>query len=138
MAKILDGKKLAKELESRLLHDINYFTPKVGRSPGLGVIRVGGDPASGVYVSNKEKACKRVGIKSFMHHLNSDISESKILETINVLNNDKNVDGILLQLPLPDGINSSPLLKAIDPNKRKLEASLMIEKIRAIWPISFT
>ncbi len=117
MAKILDGKKLAKELESRLMQDINYFTPKVGRPPGLGVIRIGDDPASGVYVSNKEKACKRIGINSVLYHLNSNISESEVLETINSLNNDKNIDGILLQLPLPKGINSSSLLKAIDPEK---------------------
>ena len=74
MAKILDGKKLAKELELRLQKDISSFNSQVGRSPGLAVIRVGDDPASGVYVANKEKACKRVGIKSFVFNLDSRTS----------------------------------------------------------------
>ncbi len=117
MANILDGKKLARELESRLQQDIQFSSYQVGRPPGLGVIRVGDDPASGVYVSNKEKACNRIGIKSFVFHLSSSTSEDEVLQVIEKLNNDSNVDGILLQLPLPNGINQSKLLKAINPEK---------------------
>ncbi|AAQ00175.1 MULTISPECIES: bifunctional methylenetetrahydrofolate dehydrogenase/methenyltetrahydrofolate cyclohydrolase FolD [Prochlorococcus] len=117
MTNILDGKKLAKELELRLHEDITEFSPEVGRPPGLAVIRVGDDPASGIYVSNKEKACNRIGLDSFLYHLGTNTSEQEILEVIKALNNDQKVDGILLQLPLPKGLDAEPLLKAIDPEK---------------------
>ncbi|KGG15456.1 MULTISPECIES: bifunctional methylenetetrahydrofolate dehydrogenase/methenyltetrahydrofolate cyclohydrolase FolD [unclassified Prochlorococcus] len=117
MANILDGKKLAGELELRLKHEINQLTPKTGRPPGLAVIRVGDDPASAVYVSNKEKACKRIGLVSFVFHFSGNSSTEEILQKINILNEDKNIDGILLQLPLPKGIDEAPLLKAINPEK---------------------
>ncbi len=117
MSKILDGKKLAKELELRLQKDISCFDSMAGRPPGLAVIRVGNDPASGVYVSNKEKACKRVGIESFVFNLDSKTSNEDILRTIKKLNNDNKVDGILLQLPLPKGLNEKILLREIDPDK---------------------
>ncbi len=117
MVNILDGKALANELELRLQQDINHCRPKVNRSPGLAVIRVGDDPASEVYVSNKEKACHRVGLESFIFHLKESSSEEDILRTINLLNNDKKIDGILLQLPLPNGIDEFRLLKEIDPSK---------------------
>ena len=114
---ILDGKKLAAELEIRLKQDIDQLSITAGRRPGLAVIRVGEDPASGVYVSNKEKACKRVGIDSSIFHLKEDSSFDEILGTVASLNNDLNVDGILLQLPLPNGFDETRLLKAIDPEK---------------------
>ncbi len=114
---ILDGKKLAAELEIRLKQDIDHLSIIAGRRPGLAVIRVGEDPASGVYVSNKEKACKRVGIDSSIFHLKEDSSFDDILGTVASLNNDLNVDGILLQLPLPNGFDETRLLKAIDPEK---------------------
>ncbi len=117
MAIILDGKKLARELESRLKQDIDTFSSQVGRAPGLALIRVGDDPASGVYVSNKEKACKRVGVESFVFHLDASTSQDEILGKIHSLNNDLNVDGILLQLPLPQGIDESILLQEINPEK---------------------
>ena len=114
---ILDGKKLSAELEIRLKHDIDQLSIIAGRRPGLAVIRVGEDPASGVYVSNKEKACKRVGIDSSIFHLKEDSSFEEILGTVTSLNKDLNVDGILLQLPLPKGFNETQLLKAIDTEK---------------------
>ena len=79
---ILDGKKLAAELEIRLKQDIDELSIIAGRRPGLAVIRVGEDPASGVYVSNKEKACKRVGIDSSIFHLKEDSSFEEILGRI--------------------------------------------------------
>ncbi len=117
MAKILNGKKLACELENRLRQDIHNYSSRVGRPPGLAVIRVGEDAASGVYVANKERACLRVGVKSFLFHLGAGSSEMDILETIELLNDDEKVDGILLQLPLPKGLDERLLLKSINPEK---------------------
>tara|TARA_Y100001968_G_scaffold332677_1_gene391779 strand:- start:2601 stop:3494 length:894 start_codon:yes stop_codon:yes gene_type:complete len=117
MAIRLDGKKLAKELELRLQQDISNGLLIAGRPPGLAVIRVGNDPASEVYVSNKEKACSRIGIKSFVFHLPEDSSEKDLKEKIQELNENLLVDGILLQLPLPKKIDERNILKEIDPYK---------------------
>lgn len=117
MALELDGKKLAKEIEQRLLHEINTGIEKAGRPPGLAVIRVGDDPASEVYVRNKEKACLRIGVKSFGLHLQEKTSHEEIIEKISSLNRDDNVDGILLQLPLPKGMDETLLLNSIIPEK---------------------
>ena len=113
MANILDGKKLARELESIIKQDINNFNLHAGRSPGLAVIRVGDDPASVVYVSNKEKACNRIGINSSVIHFKSDTTETEIIKKIENLNNDENVDGILLQLPLPKTLDEQLILQAM-------------------------
>ena len=117
MATELNGKKLAKEIEHRLLHEIDSGIEKAGRPPGLAVIRVGDDPASGVYVRNKEKASLRIGLKSFGFHFPATISEHELIEKIDSLNKDENIDGILLQLPLPKGMNEALLLNTISPDK---------------------
>tara|TARA_Y100001968_G_scaffold333661_1_gene398115 strand:- start:48714 stop:49622 length:909 start_codon:yes stop_codon:yes gene_type:complete len=117
MAIRLDGKKLAKEIEQRLLQEINSGIDAAGRPPGLAVIRVGNDPASEVYVNNKEKACLRIGVKSFGAHYPENISTKDLIEKIHLLNNNDEVDGILLQLPLPEGIDEQLLLNAISPEK---------------------
>jgi len=85
--------------------------------PGLGVVLVGDDPASHIYVKNKEKACRDAGIKSFEHVLPATISEKDLLAVINQLNKDKNVHGILIQLPLPAHIHSERILEAVSPYK---------------------
>ena len=113
----LDGKKLAKSIEERLKEEIEKDINKAKRAPGLAVIRVGDDPASEVYVRNKEKACLRIGIKSFVSHFPKSISIEELIENITLLNNDKNVDGILLQLPLPSQFDEKFALKAIIPEK---------------------
>ncbi len=113
----LDGKKLAEELENRLRIEIAAGLASAGRPPGLAVIRVGDDPASGVYVANKEKACARIGVVSFGAHLPETASLEDVVQKIEGLNANQNVDGILLQLPLPKGINPEPLLMTIDPQK---------------------
>tara|TARA_Y100001978_G_scaffold203363_1_gene228631 strand:+ start:4977 stop:5873 length:897 start_codon:yes stop_codon:yes gene_type:complete len=113
----LDGKNYALEIQERLKKDVE-FTVKLGkRIPGLAVIRIGEDPASGVYVSNKEKASSRVGIKSYVHHLKESISNEEVEKLINKLNNDNEIDGILLQLPLPSHLNSQNLISKITPSK---------------------
>ena len=117
MALRLDGKQLASELEIRLRREIEVATVQAGRPPGLAVLRVGDDPASGVYVANKEKACERIGVASYGSHLPGSSSQHDVLAAIASLNADERVDGILLQLPLPSGLDEGPLLAAIDPDK---------------------
>ncbi len=117
MANILDGKKLAQEIELVLKQTIESGLKVVKRSPGLAVIRVGNDPASGVYVNYKEKACDRIGVRSFPQHLKEDISMEELTEKIKILNLNENIDGILLQLPLPSHLNESLLLSGINPDK---------------------
>ena len=117
MPNILDGKKLAQEIELILKQTIESGVEIAKRPPGLAVIRVGNDPASGVYVNYKEKACDRVGVRSFSQHLKEDISLEELIEIIKILNSDQDVDGILLQLPLPKHLDESSLLRSIDPDK---------------------
>ncbi len=113
----LDGKLLALEIEQRLKHEIGTYVKQASRAPGLAVLRIGDDPASKVYVSNKEKACQRVGIESFTSHISSDSSAEYIINKIKELNEDENVDGILLQLPLPKNLKEGPILSTITPEK---------------------
>ncbi|MEA5422317.1 bifunctional methylenetetrahydrofolate dehydrogenase/methenyltetrahydrofolate cyclohydrolase FolD [Synechococcus sp. CCY9201] len=117
MATRLDGRLLAQEIEQRLADVIAERLERAGRPPGLAVLRVGDDPASGVYVANKEKACGRVGIRSFLTHLAAGTPAAEVLAAIRQLNADSCVDGILLQLPLPADMSEGPLLAAIDPEK---------------------
>ena len=117
MALRLDGKVLARDVEHRLQTLIERRLAEAGRPPGLAVLRVGDDPASAVYVANKEKACARIGVASFGDHLPGDTPPAQVLQTIERLNANPAVDGILLQLPLPAGLDEGPLLMAIDPEK---------------------
>ena len=117
MAQRLDGKRLAREVEDRLKVLVDSSSAAAGRPPGLAVLRVGDDPASAVYVANKEKACARIGVASFGAHLGAETSQADVQAAIEDLNADTRVDGILLQLPLPSGLDEGPLLQAIDPAK---------------------
>ncbi len=114
--KIIDGKKVAKEIETELKSEVESLKED-DIIPGLSVILVGDDPASEVYVSYKEKACKRVGINSEVINLAGDITEEELLKEVDRLNNDNQVDGILVQLPLPDQIDEKKVIKAISPLK---------------------
>jgi len=113
----LDGKQLSLEIQQRLKDDIDLGIKKGDRPPCLAVIRVGDDPASGVYVKNKEKACERVGIKSLIFHLDNDVSDLDIERLLNKLNSNDEVDGILLQLPLPPHLDAQKLISKISPVK---------------------
>ena len=113
----LDGKKLSLEIEEKLKKDIESNINLTKRPPGLAVIRIGEDPASGVYVSNKERACSRVGIKSFIFHLKDTVEQKEIEQLINKLNVDNNIDGMLLQLPIPKKFNEQSLISYINPDK---------------------
>ena len=113
----LDGKKLSLEIEERLNQFISINKKIAKREPGLAVIRIGEDPASGVYVKNKEKACSRVGIKSSIIHLEDNVEQKEIEQLIKKLNYDKDIDGMLLQLPIPKKFDEQRLISNISPSK---------------------
>ena len=117
MAQIIDGKARAKELRKNLKKRVHAFVEQTGYAPGLGVILVGEDPASAVYVRNKERACEKTGIRSFHHQLAEDVSQQQVEECIDKLNADPEVHAILLQLPLPAQLDAQPLLERILPEK---------------------
>jgi methylenetetrahydrofolate dehydrogenase (NADP+) / methenyltetrahydrofolate cyclohydrolase len=114
---ILDGKALALKMQEALAQRIAKLQPHIGRPPGLAVLMVGDNPASAAYVGGKEKACAKVGIRSFGQHFPPDVSQEKLTTIIQELNADERVDGILVQLPLPDGFDSVALLHEIAPHK---------------------
>lgn len=114
---ILDGKALSKKIENRVAEDVKILKEKTGRTPGLAVILVGNDPASHAYVSMKKKACDRVGFYSVTHEMPTDISQEAIENTIRMMNQNPNIDGILIQLPLPPQIDTTKLLELVAPNK---------------------
>ncbi len=116
-AQLIDGKALAAQLKNELHEKILEKMQEGKRRPGLAVILVGNDPASSIYVNNKREACEQVGIQSFYHDLPESTSEHDLLELIHALNQDDKIDGILLQLPLPDHIHANKMLDHIDPHK---------------------
>jgi len=115
--KILDGKKLALKIENSIAQETALFKKQTGKVPGLAVILVGNDPASHTYVNMKKKACDRVGFYSITHEMPSDISQEAIEETIVMMNQNPNIDGILIQLPLPEHIDTTKLLELVAPSK---------------------
>ena len=114
---IIDGKKTAAIIRQELKDQVAALTARHGRAPGLAVILVGGDPASQVYVRNKERACEDVGIISKGFRLPQDIPQAQLEDTITYLNSDPAIDGVLLQLPLPKGLDSQRCLDLISPSK---------------------
>ncbi len=116
-ALILDGKKLATEIEAELAEEVADFVQNNGHAPCLAAVLVGDDPASGIYVKNKRIACERVGIESQLHRLPAATTEEELLELIAQLNSDDEVSGILVQLPLPPEIREQKVLDAVHPLK---------------------
>lgn len=114
---LLEGKSVSKALRAKVREEIAALGPTVKRVPGLAVILVGEDPASQVYVRNKEKACEEVGIKSYSYRLPADMDQAELVKLIKELNANEDIDGILLQLPLPRGLDTQACLQAIDPCK---------------------
>jgi len=114
---IIDGKKVSSHIKDNIAAEVKMLKNKTGKTPGLAVVLVGDDPASAVYVKNKNKTCKNIGFQSFEHILPENTSEDKLLNLINELNNDDQVNGILVQLPLPSHISSKKILVSIDPQK---------------------
>lgn len=117
MAMIIDGKTVAREIQKQIKEEIEGLNRRWGIVPGLGVVLVGDDPASHLYVRNKEKACKEVGIRSQEHLLSAAVSEKELLSVIQSLNRNKEIHGILVQLPLPAHIRSEKILEAVSPHK---------------------
>ncbi len=115
--RLLDGKTLAKKIQSELKTKVDQLKAKIGRPPGLAVLMVGDNPASAVYVRNKEKACQKVGIVSLGQHFPDNATQAELEQVIAQLNQDERVDGILVQLPLPKHLDSIALLRCIDPDK---------------------
>ena len=116
-ATVIDGKAFAAALRERIGVAAAGFAAQTGRRPGLAVVLVGEDPASQVYVGAKGKACEAAGMASFEHRLPADTSEAALLSLVERLNNDPEVDGILVQLPLPSGLNEQAIIAAINPDK---------------------
>lgn len=115
-AKIIDGKAIAKEIRGDLAKQVAELT-KEGRQPGLAVVLVGDDPASAVYVRSKKRACEEVGINSLVHRLPEETTQEELLALIEELNQDPKIHGILVQLPLPDGLDEEIVINAISPKK---------------------
>jgi len=114
---LIDGKKVSAEVRNRLAEETKILKEKTGKEPGLATVLVGDDPASAVYVRNKNKTCRELGFQSFENQLSSDTTEEQLLNLIDDLNSNPNVHGILVQLPLPDQVDSEKILQAIDPKK---------------------
>lgn len=117
MSEILNGKLLASELRAQLKRQVETYCAEKGRKIGLAVVIVGNDPASQIYVRNKIKGCEEVGIKSFAHYLPEDVSEEQAEELVLSLAEDTAIDGILVQLPLPEHLNEKKLLALIPAEK---------------------
>jgi methylenetetrahydrofolate dehydrogenase (NADP+)/methenyltetrahydrofolate cyclohydrolase len=116
-AKRIDGKAAALTIRQRVAELVPEFVAKSGRPPGLATVLVGEDPASAVYVRSKNRATAEAGMASFAHNLPDTISEDELLQLVADLNADSQVDGILVQLPLPSQVNATRVIETIDPGK---------------------
>ena len=117
MTRILDGRKVAGQIREEIARDVERMVAAGGRPPGLAAVLVGDDPASRVYVGSKTKACAKAGMKSWTHRLPADVTADGLAGALEELNADDEVDGILLQLPLPKGMPERELLGSISPDK---------------------
>lgn len=116
MAKLIDGRLISKQIKDELKDKVAALRSE-GREICLAVIQVGNDPASSVYVGNKKKACEYIGIKSLAYELPEETTEDELIEIIKKLNNDDSVNGILVQLPVPEHINEEKIINTISPAK---------------------
>jgi len=116
-AQILDGKAISADIRAGIKTKVDALLAGGGRRPGLAVVLLGSDPASHVYVRNKSNACAQVGFHSELHELSADTSQERLLELIDSLNADEQIDGILVQLPLPEHIDEEAVIERILPTK---------------------
>ena len=114
---MIDGKAVAASVRERVARDVEELSSTLGRPPGLATVLVGDDPASAIYVRRKREACEEVGIRSFHHEPEGSISQEALLELVGELNGSDEVDGILVQLPLPEQIDADAIVTALDPDK---------------------
>ena len=116
-AQIIDGKGMAAQLRATLADEVKSITAKGHRAPGLAVVLAGDDPASQIYVRNKHRACEDVGIRAFSHNIPATTTQQELMGLIDSLNGNPEVDGILVQFPLPGGLDESEVVQRIDPSK---------------------
>ncbi len=114
---IIDGKDLSQKIKSEIAIEVEKLKKEGGKTPHLAAVLVGENPASKVYVRNKVRSCEQVGFKSTLVQKSADISEEELIETVHYLNNDDDIDGFIVQLPLPKHINEERVTLAIDPKK---------------------
>lgn len=114
---LIDGKKIAAEIRQELADKVSELKAEGKKVPHLAAVLVGNDPASETYVASKVRACREVGFKSTEMRFSSDISEEQLLEVVDTLNKDRDVDGYIVQLPLPSHISEDKVLLAVDPRK---------------------
>ncbi len=117
MAEIIDGKKVSEHIRAEIAQGVEKLKGETGITPGLAAVLVGEDPASEIYVRNKRKACANAGMYSEEHKLPTETTEQELLNLVDRLNNDPKIHGILVQLPLPDHINETKILRAVTPLK---------------------
>jgi methylenetetrahydrofolate dehydrogenase (NADP+)/methenyltetrahydrofolate cyclohydrolase len=138
-AKILSGKPIAEAIKAEVRDDVAVLSEVHGFRPGLSVIRVGNDQASSVYVGNKIRSAEEVGIRSEHIHLSDRTSTEEVVEAVERLNNDNEVDGILVQLPLPNHVAERDILERIDPDKdvdgfHPVNAGRLLQGFPALYP----
>jgi len=114
---LIDGKKIAAQIKEEIAIEVQKLREEKGRTPHLAAILVGNDPASETYVANKEKACAEVGMSSSVYKMAENISEEEMLKSIEFINKDEEIDGLIVQLPLPKHIDVNKIIAAIDPKK---------------------
>lgn len=117
MYKVIDGKETAKQIRAEIREEVLALKEKYGKVPGLAVVIVGEDPASKVYVNSKVRACEELGIYSEKHVMNVETTETELLELVDSLNKNEDIHGILVQLPLPKGLNSKLIIDSIAKEK---------------------
>ena len=114
---LIDGKSLATKVQDTVATEVERLKQEKNIVPGLAVVIVGDDPASHAYVTMKEKSCKKVGFYSIVHKMPDTISQDEIIQTIEMMNENPRIDGILVQLPLPAHIDTDKILEVVDPKK---------------------
>lgn len=115
--KLIDGKEISSLIKAEIAKEVLQLREEHGRAPHLAAILVGNDPASETYVANKEKACQEVGMSSSVYKLAADISEEELLKSIAFINNDNDIDGLIVQLPVPKHISVNKVIESINPKK---------------------
>ena len=114
---IIDGKKISLDLQNEIAEEVKQITSKGGKIPHLAAVLVGNDPASQAYVGSKVKNCEKVGFKSTLVKFEANITEKQLLDKLEELNNDKDIDGYIVQLPLPKHISEQKVIEAVKPSK---------------------
>ncbi|MBP7102977.1 MAG: bifunctional 5,10-methylene-tetrahydrofolate dehydrogenase/5,10-methylene-tetrahydrofolate cyclohydrolase [Bacteroidales bacterium] len=115
--KLIDGKEISTLIKAEIAKEVLQLREVRGRAPHLAAILVGNDPASETYVANKEKACQEVGMSSSVYKLPANVSEEELLKTITFINNDEDIDGLIVQLPVPKHISVNKVIESINPKK---------------------